>query len=231
LISPPAHVFISAGDEFTDKTKFVHQMWQTDFTYFKIIGWGWYYLSTVLDDFSRYIVHWELCANMKSNDVKRTIDSALKKAKLVTKQRPKLLSDNGSCYIAKDLKDYLIENVGMDQIHGRPGHPQTQGKIERYHKSMKNVVKLDYYYAPEELEKALEKFVHYYNNERYHESLNNLTPADVYFGRGEAILQERERIKKKTLIERRKAYQRSILCQSFEYQIKINSFESTRNSN
>jgi putative transposase len=60
LISPPAHVFISAGDEFTDKTKFVHQMWQTDFTYFKIIGWGWYYLSTVLDDFSRYIVHWEL---------------------------------------------------------------------------------------------------------------------------------------------------------------------------
>jgi putative transposase len=231
LISPPAHVFISAGDEFTDKTKFVHQMWQTDFTYFKIIGWGWYYLSTVLDDFSRYIVHWELCANMKSDDVKRTIDRALKKAKLVTKQRPKLLSDNGSCYIAKDLKDYLKENVGMDQIHGRPGHPQTQGKIERYHKSMKNVVKLDYYYAPEELEKALEKFVHYYNNERYHESLNNLTPADVYFGRGEAILKERERIKTKTLLERRKAYQRSILCQSFDNQIKINSFESTRNSN
>lgn len=231
LISPPAHIFISAGDEFTDKTKFVHQMWQTDFTYFKIIGWGWYYLSTVLDDFSRYIVHWELCANMKSDDVKRTIDRALKKAKLVTKQRPKLLSDNGSCYISKDLKDYLKENVGMDQIHGRPGHPQTQGKIERYHKSMKNVVKLDYYYAPEELEKALEKFVHYYNNERYHESLNNLTPADVYFGRGEAILQERERIKKKTLLERRKAYQRSILCQSFDNQIKINSFESTRNSN
>ena len=129
------------------------------------------------------------------------------------------------------MKDYLKENVGMDQIHGRPGPPQTQRKIERYHKSMKNVVKLDYYYAPEELEKALEKFVHYYNNERYHESLNNLTPADVYFGRGEAILQERERIKKKTLLERRKAYQRSILCQSFDNQIKNNSFESTRNSN
>ena len=119
----------------------------------------------------------------------------------------------------------------MDQIHGRPMHPQTQGKIERYHRTMKNVVKLDHYYAPEELEKALEKFVHYYNNERYHESLNNLTPADVYFGRGEAILQERERIKRKTLLERRKAYQRSILCQSFENQRKINSFESTRNSN
>ena len=60
LITSPAHIFISAGDELTDKTKFVHQMWQTDFTYFKIIGWGQYYLSTVLDDYSRYIVHWEL---------------------------------------------------------------------------------------------------------------------------------------------------------------------------
>ena len=226
LISPPAHVFISAGDEFTDKTKFVHQMWQTDFTYFKIIGWGWYYLSTVLDDFSRYIVHWELCANMKSDDVKRTIDRALKKAKLVTKQRPKLLSDNGSCYIAKDLKDYLKENVGMDQIHGRPWHPQTQGKIERYHKSMKNVVKLDYYYAPEELEKALEKFVHYYNNERYHESLNNLTPADVYFGRGEAILKERERIKRRPCSKEEKRIRDKFCVKVFKI-----SFKLTRNSN
>ena len=61
-------------------------MWQTDFTYFKILGWGWYYLSTVLDDYSRYIVHWELCSNMKADDVKRTVDTAIKKAKLVTKQ-------------------------------------------------------------------------------------------------------------------------------------------------
>ena len=206
-------------------------MWQTDFTYFKIIGWGWYYLSTVLDDYSRYIVHWELCSNMKSDDVKRTIDRAIIKAKLITKQRPKLLSDNGSCYIAKDLKEYLKKSVGIDQIHGRPGHPQTQGKIERYHRSMKNVVKLDHYYAPEELEKALEKFVQRYNNERYHESLNNLTPADVYFGRGDAILTERKRIKKLTLLARRKEYQREILSQSFENQNKINSFESARNSN
>lgn len=85
LITSPAHIFMSAGDEFTDKTKFVHQMWQTDFTYFKIIGWGWYYLSTVLDDYSRYIVHWELCSNMKSEDVKRTVNRAIRKAKLITK--------------------------------------------------------------------------------------------------------------------------------------------------
>jgi putative transposase len=217
LITSPAHIFISAGDEFTDKTKFVHQMWQTDFTYFKIIGWGWYYLSTVLDDYSRYIVHWELCANMKSEDVKRTVDRAIRKAKLITKQRPKLLSDNGSCYIATDLKTYLKDDLGMQQVHGRPMHPQTQGKIERYHRTMKNVVKLDNYYAPEELEKALEKFVHRYNNERYHESLNNLTPADVYYGRGDLILKERKRIKQQSLHQRRTEYRKFKMTEKPEF--------------
>jgi len=197
---------LTAGNEFTDKTKFVHEMWQTDFTYFKIIGWGWYYLSTVLDDYSKYIVHWELCAGMKAEDVKRTIDRAVKKAKLITKQRPKLLSDNGSCYIASELKEYLTDHHNMTQVHGRPMHPQTQGKIERYHRTMKNVVKLDNYYRPEELEGALEKFVYRYNNERYHESINNLTPADVYYGRGDVILKERARIKRITLYNRRLEY-------------------------
>lgn len=211
LITTPAHLFLSAGDEFTSKTAFVHQMWQTDFTYFKILGWGWYYLSTVLDDYSRYIVHWELCSNMKVEDVKRTVDRAIVKAKLITKQRPRLLSDNGSCYIAGELKSYLKDNLQIQQVHGRPNHPQTQGKIERYHRTMKNVVKLNNYYAPEELEAALEKFVYYYNNQRYHESLNNLTPADVYFGRGEQILIERKRLKIQAFTHRRKEYQKTKL--------------------
>jgi len=222
LITAPAHIFLSAGDEFTNKTGFVHQMWQTDFTYFKILGWGWYYLSTVLDDYSRYIVHWELCSNMKADDVKRTIDTAIKKAKLVTKQKPKLLSDNGSCYIASELKSYLKDNYQMDQVHGRPNHPQTQGKIERYHRTMKNVVKLDNYFAPEELEAALERFVYRYNNERYHESLNNLTPADVYFGRGELILKERERLKKMAIINRRNEYQKSKLSTNTKNHLSLN---------
>jgi transposase len=210
LITAPAHIFLSASDEFTNKTGFVHQMWQTDFTYFKILGWGWYYLSTILDDYSRYIVHWELCEGMKVQDVKRTVDRAIIKAKIVTKQRPRLLSDNGSCYIASELKDYLKTNYDMDQVHGRPLHPQTQGKIERYHRTMKNVVKLDNYYCPEELERALEKFVYTYNNERYHESLQNLIPADVYYGRGNLILKERERIKLESIRQRKIEYQKNI---------------------
>ncbi|HEX9152430.1 MAG TPA: DDE-type integrase/transposase/recombinase [Flavobacterium sp.] len=80
LITAPSSIFLSAGDEFTVKTGFVHQMWQTDFTYFKIWGWGWYYLSIILDDCSRYIVHWELCSNMmKADDVKKLLISQLKK--------------------------------------------------------------------------------------------------------------------------------------------------------
>lgn len=206
LITAPSHILISAANEFKDKTNFVHQIWQTDFTYFKILGWGWYYLSTVIDDFSRYIVHWELCCTMKAEDVQRNVDRAVNKTGLKKGQVPKLLSDNGSCYVAGELKEYLKDNHEMDQIHGRPAHPQTQGKIERYHRTMKNVVKLHHYYSPEELEAALEEFVNRYNNQRYHESLKNLTPADVYFGRGEEILKQREEIKKRTFLKRRKEY-------------------------
>lgn len=96
----------------------------------------------------------------------------------------------------------------MKLIHGRPNHPQTQGKIERYHRSMKNVVKLDNYYCPEELEAALEAFVRYYNNDRYHESLGNVTPADVYYGRQDEILKYPKRVKLLSLKRRRQDYLR-----------------------
>jgi putative transposase len=206
LIPAPNHYLLSAANEFKDKTEFVHQMWQTDFTYFKIIGWGWYYLSTVLDDYSRYIIHWEICDSMKAEDVKRTVNKAIEKAKLKYKAKPKLLSDNGSCYISNELKTYLREELKMKQVHGKPMHPQTQGKIERYHRTMKNVVKLNHFYHPEELVEALRKFVENYNNNRYHESLQNLTPADMYFGRSELILKKRKEIKMNSINRRRQLY-------------------------
>lgn len=207
LITSPAHILLSAGNEFSEKTCFVHEMWQTDFTYFKILGWGWYYLSTILDDYSRYIVHWELCKTMKTEDVQRTVVRALAAAGLKNNNKPKLLSDNGSCYIAAELKCFLKDEK-MKLIHGRPNHPQTQGKIERYHRSMKNVVKLEHYYCPEELIAALEEFVTYYNHQRYHESLGNVTPADIYYGRQDEIKKYREAVKKNTLKRRRQNYLR-----------------------
>ena len=116
-------------------------------------------------------------------------------------RRPRLLSDNGAAYISGELRDYL-EDRGMDHTRGRPYHPMTQGKIERYHRSMKNVVTLRNYTIPQNLEKEITRFVAYYNHERVHESLGNLTPADVYEGRAREIQTARWRLKKQTLKRR-----------------------------
>ena len=205
LITSPAYIIIKAADEFKDKTTAPNQLWQTDFTYLKVTGWGWYYLSTVLDDFSRYIVAWKLCNTMQASDVIETLDRALMASGLdqvKVMQRPRLLTDNGSSYIAGDLAEWL-KRRGMTHIRGAPRHPQTQGKIERWHQTLKNRILLEHYYLPSELEAQVGAFVEHYNQARAHESLNNLTPADVYFGRGEAILLERERIKRQTLANRR----------------------------
>ena len=105
---------IKAANEFKDKTTAINQLWQTDFTHLKITGWGWYYLSTVLDDFSRYIVAWKLCATMCADDVTATLDLALSAAGLdhvTVVHRPRLLSDNGSSYVAGDLARWLQDKA------------------------------------------------------------------------------------------------------------------------
>ncbi len=210
LITSPAFIVIKAASEFKDQTTAINQLWQTNFTYLKIIGWGWMYLCTILDDFSRYVIAWKLCSTMKSSDVTETLELALQasgcdQADVVHK--PKLLSDNGSSYVSGELADWLNDNE-MSHVRGVPYHPQTQGKIERWHQSLKNRILLENYFLPGDLEKQIERFVDHYNHQRYHESLKNLTPADVYFGRGQSILAKRERIKQRTIANRRLHYQR-----------------------
>ncbi|MDT6940948.1 IS3 family transposase [Brucella pseudogrignonensis] len=209
LVTSPAYIVIKANDEFKDKTTRPNEMWQTDFTYLKVIGWGWFYLSTILDDYSRYIIAWKLCTSMKVDDVTDTLDLALAASgcdKVKVEHRPRLLSDNGSCYVASDLGEWL-EKYKIDQVHGAPGHPQTQGKIERWHQTLKNRILLENYFFKEDLEAQIAAFVEHYNHRRYHESLDNLTPADVYFGRAQTILLERERIKRDTIRKRRLNHQ------------------------
>ena len=209
LITSPAFVIIKAADEFRDKPARPNEQWQTDFTYFKITGWGWYYLSTILDDYSRYVISWKLCSTMKAKDVTDTLELALRAsgcngARVIHK--PRLLSDNGSSYVAEELADWLSER-GMRHVRGKPYHPQTQGKIERWHQTLKNRILLDQYYLPGHLEQEIGLFINYYNTQRYHESLNNLTPADVYFGRGQSILEKRRKIKRRTMKQRRLQHQ------------------------
>ena len=211
LITSPAFIVMKAADEFREKTTGPNQLWQTDFTYLKVIGWGWFYLSTVLDDFSRYIIAWKLCTGMATSDVQDTLNLALEASGLDEVNvihRPRLLSDNGPSYISGDLAEYLADK-GMKHTRGAPYHPQTQGKIERWHQTLKNRILLENYYLPGDLRQKVDAFVEHYNHRRYHESLQNLTPADVYFGRGQTILQQRERIKRKTIETRRLLHRRS----------------------
>ncbi|GAB2607572.1 IS3 family transposase [Spirosoma areae] len=203
LITTPAYRLMEAADHFYNPTTAPNQLWQTDFTYFKVKKWGWYYLSTVLDDYSRYILAWELCAGMQGVDVERTVQAALKTSRLAVGQRPRILSDNGSAYISQHIKDYL-KGEGIIHVRCAPFHPMTQGKIERYHRSMKNLVLLEHYYSPDELSKRIGEWVEYYNHQRYHESLDNVTPADAYWGRQQHLLAERRKTKQLSLLKRRK---------------------------
>src|SRR5271163_4052455 len=184
LITSPASVVIKAANEFKDKTTAINQLWQTDL---------------------RYIVAWRLGPTMCASDVTATLDLALAASGLdraIVMHRPRLLSDNGSSYVASDLAAWL-EDKNMEHVRGAPYHPQTQGKIERWHQTLKNRILLDNYYQPGDLEQQINAFVEHYNHVRYHESIDNLTPADVYFGRAETILAERHRIKRATIANRR----------------------------
>src|SRR5204863_6420700 len=178
LITSPAYIVVKAADEFSDKTTAPNQLWQTDFTYLKVTGWGWFYLSTVLDDFSRYIIAWKLCTTMKAEDVTATLEMALDAAgldKARALHRPRLLSDNGSSYISDHLAKWL-ERHDMAHVRGAPYHPMTQGKIEPWHQTLENRILLENYYLPGDLEAQIEAFVADYNHRSYHERINNLTP-------------------------------------------------------
>ena len=142
---------------------------------------------------------------MKAEDVTDTLKLALQASGLdqaAVMHRPRLLSDNGSSYVSDDLAKWL-ERQDMRHTRGAPYHPMTQGKIERWHQTLKNRILLENYYLPGDLEAQIDVFVAYYNHRRYHESIDNLTPADVYFGRGQTILRKRERVKRKTIQNRR----------------------------
>jgi putative transposase len=185
--------------------------------------WGWFYLSTILDDYSRYVIGWKLCGTMRAEDVTDTLDIALAASGCDSAKglhKPRLPRDTGSPYIAGDLAQYL-EDKGMKHLRGASRHllpgrrllaiaerAQTQGKIDRWHQTLKNRILLENYFLESELQAAIAAFIDHDNTHRFHESIGNLTPADVYFGRGETILAERRRIKLQTIQNRRFNHQR-----------------------
>jgi len=210
LIKPAEIVGFKAGNEYHRKTKRANELWATDCSHIKVVDWGWYYLVTVMDDYSRFILAWELKSDMASNSLIDVVQKAVDATDMTdvpVEDRTMLLSDNGPGYISRQFGDYL-RLVGVRHILASPFHPQTNGKIERYHRTIKGEIKLVPYEMPGELLKAIGAFVDYYNYRRYHEGLGDVTPHDVYSGKHFEITQRRKEAKSRTL-QTRKDYNRS----------------------
>lgn len=176
-----------------------HQHWHIDISYLNIDG-TFYFLCTLLDGYSRYIVHWEIRETMQEQDVEQIVQRALEK---YPDARPRIISDNGPQFVARDFKEF-IRLVGITHVRTSPYYPQSNGKLERWHKSVKSeCIRLA---CPESLEEARRRvaaYVEHYNHVRLHSAVGYITPADKLNGLGPIIAEERDR-KLEEARERRK---------------------------
>ena len=200
-----------AADEYRFKTSSPHQLWATDASYFRVAGWGYYYMVSVMDDFSRFILAWKLQVDMTSPSLIDVVQDAVDRtgmSDVPVEDRTKLLSDNGSGYISKAFQEY-VQLVGIRHIFAAPYHPQTNGKLERYHQTLKRSVNQVLYDVPKDLQQAISEFVEFYNHRRYHKALKDVTPSDMLAGRRDQILERRREAKTRSL-ERRKEHNRML---------------------
>lgn len=205
LIKPAEILGFKAGKEYHRKTKRPNELWATDCAHLKVVGWGWYYLVTVMDDFSRFVLAWELKSDMAAVSLADVVQQAVDQTGMTdvpVEDRTVLLSDNGPGYVSRQFGEFL-RLVGIRHIIASPYHPQTNGKIERYHRTIKGELSLLPYEMPSKLKEAIRAFIEYYNYQRYHEGLGNVTPYDVYTGRHLEVIQRRKEAKNTTLQARR----------------------------
>jgi len=166
-----------------------HEHWHVDVSYVNLSG-TFYYLCSVLDGYSRFLVHWELRESMTERDVETIVQRAQEK---FPDARPRIISDNGPQFVAKDFKEF-IRLSGMTHVRTSPYYPQSNGKLERWHKSLKvECVRPASPAHVDEARRRIEEFVEYYNTVRYHSALGYVTPADKLAGLEPVIFAERDR--------------------------------------
>jgi transposase InsO family protein len=202
---------VPAAKEFHHRTRRPNELWQSDATRFFVPGWGHYWLVSVLDDYSRRILAWEVVKDVQASTLAEVIQQAVEATGVLevpSIERPALLTDNGSGYVSQAMADYLRWHR-LRHLHARAHHPQTIGKIERWHRTLKDEVELVVRLSPGELCQAIAEFVDYYNRERYHEALGNVAPDDVYYGRRDAILAQRKQLRIRTMVARRQHYRQT----------------------
>jgi transposase InsO family protein len=165
-----------------------HQHWHIDISYINICG-TFYYLCSILDGFSRYIVHWEIREAMKESDVEIILQRAREK---FPDAKPRIISDNGPQFIAKDFKEF-IRVSGMTHVKTSPYYPQSNGKLERYHKTIKGTcIRVNTPLSLADARRLVTDFVDHYNNKRLHSAIGYITPKDKLDGRAETILSQRD---------------------------------------
>ena len=204
LVAPRPLAELPAAKEWRHKTTRPNEMWQIDGTNLFVVNWGYYKLLPVLDDYSRKIVGWELAPDESGESASLAMETAIENAgikSLPRERRPILLSDNGSAFISGTLAKHLSYH-GIRHIFGKPYHPQTQGKVERFNKRIKAGVCMVVYCSPDELRAALKESIDRYNATP-HEALKNVSPNDVYAGRKEEVLRARAEKKARTLARRK----------------------------
>jgi putative transposase len=166
-----------------------HQHWHIDISYINLCG-TFYYLCSILDGFSRFLVHWDLRESMREADVEVILQRATEK---YTEAKPRIISDNGPQFIARDFKEF-IRMSGMTHVRTSPYYPQSNGKIERWHKSLKSeCIRPGTPLSQEDAKRLIQQYVDRYNNVRLHSAIGYVTPNDMLAGRQAKIHAERDR--------------------------------------
>ncbi|MCP4489888.1 MAG: IS3 family transposase [Gammaproteobacteria bacterium] len=182
-----------------------HKHWHTDIAYVNV-GGTFYYLISVLDGYSRFLVHWELRESMTEQDVEIVLQRGRES---FPEARPRLISDNGSAFIARDFKVFIRE-AGMTHVRTSPYYPQSNGKLERFHRTIKHdAIRRFDPSDPEQARQVITRFVDHYNGVRLHSAIGYVTPADMLAGREQEIWRARDR-KLETAREQRRLHRQTV---------------------